>query len=159
MDVLREIPRVAESLYLSVETLPHFSTICARKQAIPMKRWRAILNGSVELYELGDVQAIDATGVDRVQASQHYANRTDYTFEAVKTTLLVDCESDVILDIHCSMKQLHDTQIGLQVLVRNLDELTAVAADKGYDWEALRTRLRAERVTPLILQRGPGFRG
>jgi len=33
------------------------------------------------------------------------------------------------------MKQPHDTQIGLQVLVRNLDELTAVAADKGYDWE------------------------
>ena len=45
------------------------------------------------------------------------------------------------------------------MLVRNLDDLTAVAADKGYDWEALRTRLRAESVTPLIPQRGPGFRG
>jgi IS5 family transposase len=159
MDVLREMPRVAESLDLTVETLPHFSTVCARKQAIPMKRWRAILDASVELYELGDVQAIDATGVDRVQASQHYAKRTDYTFEAVKTTLLVDCDTSAILDIHCSMKQPHDTQVGLQVLVRNLDDLTAVAADKGYDWEALRTRLRAERITPLIPQRGPGFRG
>jgi IS5 family transposase len=57
------------------------------------------------------------------------------------------------------MKQPHDTQVGWQVLVRNLDDLTAVAADKGYDWEALRTRLRAERITPLIPQRGPGFRG
>jgi IS5 family transposase len=47
----------------------------------------------------------------------------------------------------------------LQVLVRNLGELTAVAADKGYNWEALRARLRAERITPLIPQRGPGFRG
>jgi IS5 family transposase len=45
------------------------------------------------------------------------------------------------------------------VLVRNLDELTAVAADKGYDWEGLRTRLRAERITPLIPQRDPDFRG
>jgi IS5 family transposase len=159
MDALREMPGVAESLDLTVETFPHFSTIRARKQAIPMKRWRAILDASVELYELGDVQAIDATGVDRVQASQHYAKRTDYTFEAVKTTLLVDCETSAILDIHCSMKQPHDTQVGLQVLVRNLDDLTAVAADKGYDWEALRTRLRAERITPLIPQRGPGFRG
>jgi len=123
-----------------------------------MKRWRAILDASVELYELGEIQAIDATDVDRVQASQHYAKRTDYTFEAVKTTLLVDCETSTILDIHCSMKQLHDTQIGLQVLVRNLDDLTAVAADKGYDREALWTQLRAERVTPLIPQRGPGFR-
>ncbi len=51
---------------------------------ISMKRWRAMLDASVELYELGDVQAIDATGVNRVQASHHYAERTDYTFEAVK---------------------------------------------------------------------------
>ena len=87
MDVLREMPRIAKSLGLTVETLPHFSTVCARKQAIPMRRWRAILDGSVELYDLGDVQAIDATGVDRIQASQHYAKRTDYTFSAVKTTL------------------------------------------------------------------------
>ena len=159
MDVLREMPRVAESLGLTVETLPHFSTVCARKQVIPMKRWRAILDASVDLYELGDVQAIDATGVDRVQASQHYAKRTDYTFEAVKTTLPVDCETSAILDIHCSMKQLHDTQVGWQVLVRNLNDLTAVAADKAYDWEALRTRLRAECITLLIPQRGPGFRG
>jgi len=110
------------------------------------------------LYELGDVQAIDATGVDRVLASQHYAKRTDYTFEAVKTTLLVDCETSAILDIHCSMKQPHDTQVGWQVLTRNLEKLTAVAADKGYDWEQIRTRLRAEAVKPLIPQRDPGFR-
>ncbi|WP_199719553.1 transposase [Halorubrum sp. Atlit-26R] len=57
------------------------------------------------------------------------------------------------------MKQPHDTQVGWQVLVRNVDNLTALVADKGYDWEALRTRLRAERITPLIPQRGPGFRG
>ncbi|WP_049892440.1 IS5 family transposase [Natronococcus amylolyticus] len=159
LDVLKEMPQVAKILELTAETLPHFSTVCTRKQEIPMKRWRTILDSSADLYELGDVQAIDATGVDRVQASQHYAKRTDYTFEAVKTTLLVDCETSAILDIHCSMKQPHDTQVGWQVLVRNLDELATVAADKGYDWEELRTRLRAESITPLIPQRDPGMRG
>jgi hypothetical protein len=84
MDVLREMPRVAKLLELTPEMLPHISTVCARKQAVPMKRWGAMLNSSVDLFDLGDVQAIDATGVDRVQASQHYAKRTDYTFEAVK---------------------------------------------------------------------------
>jgi IS5 family transposase len=158
MDVLREMPRVANSLGLTRESIPHFSTVCTRKQAIPMKRWRAILEQTVEMYDLGDVQAIDATGMDRVQASQHYAKRTDYTFEAVKTTLLVDCETSAILDIHCSMKQPHDTQVGWQVLTRNLEKLSAVAADKGYDWEQIRIRLRAEAVTPLIPQRDPGFR-
>ncbi|MFC6766659.1 IS5 family transposase [Natrinema soli] len=159
MDVLREMPRVTKLLDLTPETVPHFSTVCTRKQAIPMKRWRAILDQSVELYDLGDVQAIDATGVDRVQASQHYAKRTDYTFGTVKTTLLIDCETSAILDIHCSMKQPHDTQVGWQVLVRNLDDLATVAADKGYDWEEIRTRLRAESITPLIPQRDPGMRG
>jgi hypothetical protein len=62
-----------------------------------MKRWQAILDGSVELYEHGDVQAIGAIGVDRVQASQHYAKRTDYTLESVKTTLLIDYETSAIL--------------------------------------------------------------
>ncbi|GAA0545669.1 hypothetical protein GCM10008994_20720 [Halorubrum ejinorense] len=79
-----------------------------------MKRWRAILDGSVGLYELGDIQAIDATDVDRIQASQHYAKRTDYTFESVKTTLLIGCKTSAILDIHCSMKQPHDTQVSWQ---------------------------------------------
>ncbi|WP_312912845.1 IS5 family transposase [Natronosalvus caseinilyticus] len=159
LDVLKEMPRVTKSLGLTPETVPHFSTVCTRKQEIPMKRWRAILDSSIELYDLGDVQAIDATDVDHVQASQHYAKRTEYTFEAVKTSVLIDCETSAILDRHCSMKQPHDTQIGWQVLVRNLDELTAVAADKGYDWENLRTKLRSEGVTPLIPQRAPGMRG
>jgi hypothetical protein len=73
MDILREMPRVARSLDLTPETVPHFSTVCDRKQAIPMKRWRATLDQSVELYEPGAVQAVDATGVDRVRAGQHYA--------------------------------------------------------------------------------------
>jgi len=57
------------------------------------------------------------------------------------------------------MKQPHDTQVGWQVLVRNLDGLDTVTADKGYDREHLRTRMRAEGVTPLTPQGGPGFRG
>lgn len=144
------MPRVVRTLGLTPETIPHFSTVCARNQEIPMERGRTNLDLSVELYDLGEVQAIDATGVNRVQASQHYAKRTDYTFEAVKTSLLIDCETSTILDIHCSMKQPHYTQIGWQVLTRNIDALSAVAADKGYDWEALRLKLRAEGVKPLI---------
>jgi hypothetical protein len=38
MAVLRDMLRVAESLGLMVETLSHVSTVCARKQAILMKR-------------------------------------------------------------------------------------------------------------------------
>ena len=87
-----------------------------------------------QLHDTGEIQAIDATGMDRIAASQHYAKRTNYTFRAVSTTPLIDCETGSILDIHCSMKQPHDTQIAWQLLMRNLDELTILTADKGYDW-------------------------
>jgi len=49
---------------------------------------------SADLHDTGEVQAIDATGMARIAASYHYAKRTNYAFEAVKTTTLIDCEND-----------------------------------------------------------------
>jgi len=114
---------------------------------------------SVRLYDLGEIQAIDANGVDRIAASQHYANRTKYTFKAVKTTVLVKCSTGVVLDIHCSMTQLHESQVGWQLLRRNPDTLSILTADKGYDWWLLRNKLRFESVKPLIRAREFGWAG
>ncbi len=62
-----------------------------------MRIWRVLLRLSAELHDRSDVQAIDATGMDRIAAGQHYAKRTNYTFEAVKTTLPSDCINNFIL--------------------------------------------------------------
>lgn len=153
LDVLHEMPGIVAIFDLSVGELPDFTTICTRKQDLEMRIWRVLLRLSAELQEPGEVQAIDATGFDRVQASQHYANRTNYTFRSVKTTALIDCESSLILDIHCSMKQPHDTQIGWQVLKRNLHRVETLTADKGYDWDEFRQFLREEDVRPVIKHR------
>lgn len=59
--------------------------------------WRTVLGLTIELHDLGEIQAIDATGVDRIAASQLCAKRTNYTFKAVKTTILVDCSTGVII--------------------------------------------------------------
>ena len=139
--------------------LPDFTTVCARMQTLKMPIWRAFLRLSAELHNTGEIQAIDATGMDRVAASQHYAKRTNYTFRAVKTTALIDCETGAILDIHCSMKQPHDSQIAWQMVKRNLDKLDILTADKGYDWWLLRHRLRAEGVKPVIKHREFGWHG
>jgi IS5 family transposase len=48
------------------------------------------------------------------------------------------------------MKQPHDSQIGWQLLKRNLDKLTKVTADEGYDWELLCHKLRSEGIKPVI---------
>ena len=159
MDVLSEMPRITRILGLEPSELPDFSTVCARYQQLKMSWWRILLRLSAELHELGEIQAVDATGMDRISASQHYAKRTNYTFKAIKTTVLIDCSTGVILDIHCSMRQPHDSQIGWQILKRNLDQLSIVTADKGYDWRLLRHRLRAEGVTPVIKYREFGWEG
>jgi hypothetical protein len=86
---------------------------------------------SAELDDLDDIQAIDATGMDRIDASQHYAKRANYTFEAVKMMLLSDCKTASILDIHCSMKQPHDSKIGWQMVKRNLDKLNILPLVKA----------------------------
>jgi IS5 family transposase len=153
LDVLHEMPRIVSKLDLAVGELPDFTTVCTRMQDLEMTRWRVLLRLSADLHEPGEVQAIDATGFDRRAASRRYARRTNYTFRAVKTTVLVDCDTSTILDIHCSMKRPHDTQIGEQLLKRNLDRLEIITADKGYDWDELRQKLREADVRPVIKHR------
>jgi IS5 family transposase len=153
IDVLHEMPGIVSKFGLTVVELPDFTTVWTRKQELEMRIWRVLLRLSAQLQDTGDIQAIDATGFDRVGASQHYANRTNYTFRSVKTTALVDCSTSLILDIHCSMKQPHDTQIGWQVLQRNLHNVEILTADKGYDWDKFRQYLREAGVRPVIKHR------
>jgi IS5 family transposase len=76
--------------------------------------------------------------------------RVGYSFDDIKTTALVDCDSAAIIDVHFSMKQPHVTQIGRQVLTRNLEQLNTIVADKGYDWDALRHELRDADIRLVI---------
>lgn len=153
LDVLHEMQGIIKKMDLKPSELPDFTTVCARKQQLKMSVWRVLLRLSADLHDTGEVQAIDATGFDRHSASHHYANRTDYTFKSVKTTALVDCETSIILDIHCSTRQPHDTHVGRQVLTRNLSHLQTVTADKGYDWDDLRQELREADIRPVIKHR------
>jgi len=150
MDVLQEMPTILDIFGLSAGELPDFTTVCHRKQALKMRIWRVLLRLSVTLHDLGEIQAIDATAFERRAVSRHYGNRVGYYFQRVKTTALVDCSTGVFIDIHCSMKQPHDTQIGRQVLTRNLDQLHTITADKGYDWDELRQLLRDHDIRPVI---------
>ena len=130
MEILYEMPRITQILGLRPSTLLDFSTVCGRKQELKMDIWRTFLGLKSDLHDLGEIQAIDANGMDRISASQHNAERTNYTFRAVKNTMLVDCSTGAILDIHCSMIQPHNSQVGWQVLKRNLDKLSVVTAEK-----------------------------
>ncbi len=64
------------------------------------------------------VIGIDASGFQRGQASSHYRKRADYSFQAMKTTLLVDTDSLAIMDVYFTTKKAYDGHIGLQVFRR-----------------------------------------
>lgn len=153
IQLLRHIPRVRNSLDLKRGQLPDPSTVCKAMDRLTMSLFRSLLQQTISLHELGSVAAIDASGFDRVAASRRYATRTDYRFRSLKTTILIDCSTGVILDVHCSTTKPHDTKIGWQVLRRNLDRISTVTADKGYDWSDLRTMLRENGIRPVIKHR------
>ena len=51
------------------------------------------------------------------------------------------------------MIQLHDIQVGWQLLKRDLDKVTILTADNGCDWWLFRERFHAEGVKPVIKHR------
>lgn len=153
LDILQEMPDIVSKLGLSVDELPDFTTVCSRKQDIKMAVWRKLLRLSVELFDTGEIQAIDSTCIVYRSSSRNYAKRAKDTFEPVKTAILVDCSTRAILDVHCSMNLTHDTQIAWQILTRNLGNIETVVADKGYDWDELRQKLREEGIRPVIKHR------
>lgn len=77
----------------------------------------------------------------------------NYRYKAVKTTALVDCEKSLILDIHCSMRQPLDTQVGPHVLERNSDQVEVLTADRGYDSAEFRDFLQSRDVRPVTKHR------
>jgi len=117
-----------------------------------------LLRLSAQLHEPSGHAAMDATFFDRENASKHYCRRTNYRVQTLKTTALVDTESQAILDVHCTTKKRHDTQIGWQLARRNAGELHSLAADKGYDWQRLRDKLRRGRKTADQKHRVPSHR-
>lgn len=54
-------------------------------------------------------------GFDRHHASRHYSKRLHYTITALKTTAVVDTETQTVLDRHCTTNRCNDVQIGLHV--------------------------------------------
>jgi IS5 family transposase len=153
LDLLSEMPQILAEIGLEPGDLPHHSTLVKAFDRFEMKIWRVLLRLSAQLHDTADHAAMDATFFDRETASKHYCRRTNYRVQTLKTTALVDTKTQTVLDVHCTTEKRHDTQIGWQLALRNAGEIASLAADKGYDWQQLREKLREEGVRPLIKHR------
>jgi IS5 family transposase len=153
LDLLSEMPRIVGQVGLTPADLPDFTTLCKAFDRLKMAVWRALLRHSADLFDGSGHAAIDSTGFDRHHASRHYSKHLDYTITALKTTAVVDTETQAVLDVHCTTKRRHDTQIGLQVARRIAGDLQSLAGDKGYDWQKIRKYCRSTETWPLIKHR------
>ena len=151
IDLLTEMPQITREIGLEPVDLPHPSTLCLAFDSIKMDICRVLLRQSAQLHDTGELAALDATFFERSPASRKYCNRTDYEVKKLKATKLVDTDTNVILDLHCTTtRDGSDADICKQLARRHAGELQALAADRGYDCTWLREYLREIGIRPLI---------
>jgi IS5 family transposase len=151
IDLLKEMPQITGEIGLDAADLPAPSTLCKALDRIEMSLCRVLLRQSAQLHDPSEHAALDATFYDRDRASRHYCHRTNYHVQTLKVTKLVDTESQAVLDVHCSTTlKGSDADLCEQIARRNAGDLRTLAADKGYDKNALRERLRELEIRPLI---------
>ncbi|WP_273837152.1 IS5 family transposase [Halococcus sp. PRR34] len=151
IDLLKEMPQISGEIGLDAADLPAPSTLCKALDRIEMSLCRVLLRRSAQHHDPSEHAALDATFYERDRASRHYCHRTNYHVQTLKVTKLVDTESQAILDVHCSTTlEGSDADLCEQIARRNAGDLRTLAADKGYDKNALRERLRELEIRPLI---------
>jgi len=154
IDLLKEMPQIIGEIGLEADDLPHPSTLCKAFDEISMSLCRVLLRHSAQLHDPTKHGGLDATFYERSAASRHYCNRTDYRVQKLKVTKLVDTDTQAILDVHCSTtREGSDADLCEQIARRNAGDLRTLAADKGYDKNALREALRDLGIRPLIKHR------
>jgi len=151
IDWLEEMPRLQQALGL--KRLPHFTTVQKAFQRLSTAIWRVLQRLSAPLLQGDGVAAVDSSGWDRSHASRSYTQRVKLKIRALKTTLLVDTQAQMVLDVHVTTTRKHDTQIAPQLTERNLERFEALAADKSYDDQTYRNQLRSWGKRPLIKHR------
>lgn len=147
-DYLNEMPGILG--VFGLEKSPDYTSFSVWDGEFPMQELRRLLRSSAEQAGLSGTGSIDASGFQRDQSSSHYRNRAGYSFNAMKTTLLVDPESLAIMDAHFTTKKAYDGHIGLQVFRRNAGDLQTLLGDKMYSWAELRDACRENSTRPVI---------
>ncbi len=93
--------------------------------------------------------AINASGFQRDQISYHYRDRANYSFQSMKTTILIDVNSLIIRDVYFTTQMACDGHIGMQVFRVPAEDLRVLSVDANYSWSDLREECRSNSTRPL----------
>lgn len=154
INLLTEVSQITREIGLEPADLPHPSKLCPTFDRIEMAVCRTLLHQPAKLHDTGAVGTIDATYFERSSASRSYCDKTRYEVQDLKVTKLVDTETNVVLDLHCTTtREGSDRYLCKQLACRPADGLQILTADRGYDCTWLREYLREELgLRPLIKQ-------
>ncbi len=154
IDLLKEMTQITGEIGRAEADLPSPSTLCKAFNRISMSVCQVLLRQSAQLHDPSEHGAIDATFYERSAASRQYCQQISYRVQKLKVTKLVDTESQAVLDVNCSTtREGSDVDLCEQIARRNAGDLRSLAADKGYDKQALRIGLRELGIRPLIKHR------
>jgi len=135
----RRFERIAKDLQLNrllaVKSVPHFSTLQKFLQRMQKDLFRKLVRVCHKLLKLKNLQcSIDSTGISLTNPSAHYLKRVDSVKvkNFTKTSLNVENNHKIILDIQTHTERCHDTKDFIPLL-KNLCSVSLVLADKAYD--------------------------
>ena len=120
---------------------PHFTTLqkFADKMSTLLIHKLKVISYLIckSMTRLKKLAAIDGTGLSKCRASRHYEKRIGFVKSAKlfdKLSILVDCESKLILDWKFRVKTVHDVR-DIRYLLPKAKGYQYILMDKGYDAE------------------------
>lgn len=146
VDILSEMPRIVEILCL--KKIPDDTTLVKEFKKLSNIFFALMLELTVP--DLSGTFGIDATGLTRTHISKHYAKRCKIRPKSMKTTLLVNSNSQLIVGVHSTTTRKHDTKIILDVVAKCNNHIDKLVADKGYDDNKIRDALKSVNIEPII---------
>ena len=145
---------------LSLDKVPHFTTLQKFVSRIPSSLFNFILSRILKLFyshgEKAFITAIDATGFTSSYASHYYSHRTGKLRRRfLKVSISIDTDKKVILGWKISQKTDHDVKHA-NTLIRQSNRTRkseCYVMDKGYDSEEIhaliREEIKADSIVPL----------
>lgn len=145
--------RTIEMTELFMRKIPHFTTLQKFAKKISANLLNMILLFSAKLKKV-EIAAIDATGISRQYASEHYKKRIDRLKpikQALKLSLLSDCKTNQILSLRIRAKEnSHDTKDVSYLIKKSKVKPELIVMDKGYDSEAIHNLCRKQGIYSII---------
>jgi IS5 family transposase len=147
VELIAEMPRIQELLEL--EQILDYTTLCKAFERLSKLVFVVLLeltlpNGLPRTY------GIDATGLTRNHVSSHYAKQCKIRIKSMKTTFLVNSDTQLIAGIHTTTTRKHDSKIILPVVGRSPHHIDTLIGDKGYDDNKVREALKSVGIKPVI---------